>query len=196
MVARLLGAAVEEFLRPQAGGQLDGATLALLEELRGALDRVTDDASPTENAAALITSAQAAERLHVGLKTVQDWCRRGRLEGAKKIGRHWLIPEASLAKLGTAPRPEASAVVAAPRVPAPRWPVNDSSASDAFAALAGTDNRRGHGNVVVHSKRVPPRRANVRGPGTGRKEASTMKHATASALADASTHAIGRRGGR
>ncbi len=39
------------------------------------------------------TAAQAAERLNVNIRTVQKWAKQGKLEGAEKAGRDWLIPE-------------------------------------------------------------------------------------------------------
>lgn len=35
---------------------------------------------------------KTAERLGVTIRTVQKWCKEGKIEGAKKIGRDWMIP--------------------------------------------------------------------------------------------------------
>lgn len=39
------------------------------------------------------TASVAAERLGVNIRTVQKWAKLGKLEGAEKIGRDWMIPE-------------------------------------------------------------------------------------------------------
>ena len=41
----------------------------------------------------MLTSQQAAERLGVPLRTLQLWCATGRVAGAIKPGRDWLIPD-------------------------------------------------------------------------------------------------------
>ena len=38
------------------------------------------------------TAAQAAGRLGVTVRAVQKWAKEGKIEGAKKIGRDWMIP--------------------------------------------------------------------------------------------------------
>ena len=38
------------------------------------------------------TAALAAERLGVTVRAVQKWAKEGKIEGAKKIGRDWMIP--------------------------------------------------------------------------------------------------------
>lgn len=38
------------------------------------------------------TVSQAAERLGVTVRAVQKWAKEGKIEGAKKIGRDWMIP--------------------------------------------------------------------------------------------------------
>jgi len=40
----------------------------------------------------MMTTAQAAEKWGVGKGTVQQWIARGKLPGAQKVGRDWLIP--------------------------------------------------------------------------------------------------------
>ena len=41
-----------------------------------------------------VTTSQAtAARLGIPLRTLQLWCATGRVPGAKKIGRDWLIPD-------------------------------------------------------------------------------------------------------
>ncbi len=42
------------------------------------------------------TATQAAIRLGVTVRAVQKWANEGRLEGAKKVGRDWLIPMGSI----------------------------------------------------------------------------------------------------
>ena len=39
------------------------------------------------------TAAQTAIRLGVNIRTVQKWAKQGKLEGAEKTGRDWMIPE-------------------------------------------------------------------------------------------------------
>ncbi len=39
------------------------------------------------------TAAMAAARLGVNIRTVQKWAKQGKLKGAEKAGRDWLIPE-------------------------------------------------------------------------------------------------------
>lgn len=46
------------------------------------------------------TAAQAAERLGVTVRAVQKWAKEGKLEGAKKVGRDWMIPFGVVAKEG------------------------------------------------------------------------------------------------
>lgn len=38
------------------------------------------------------TAAAAATRLGVTARAVQKWAKEGKLEGAKKVGRDWMIP--------------------------------------------------------------------------------------------------------
>ena len=38
------------------------------------------------------TASQAAERLGVTVRAVQKWAKEGKIEGAKKVGRDWMIP--------------------------------------------------------------------------------------------------------
>lgn len=47
------------------------------------------------------SAKQAAERLGVSVRAVQKWANEGRLSGAKKIGREWLIP-AGITEIGKA----------------------------------------------------------------------------------------------
>ena len=44
----------------------------------------------------MLTSAQAAERVGVAQITIRVWCSSGKLAGADKLGRDWLIPESAL----------------------------------------------------------------------------------------------------
>lgn len=39
------------------------------------------------------TAMQAAQRLGVNIRTVQKWAKQGKLAGAQKVGRDWMIPE-------------------------------------------------------------------------------------------------------
>ena len=41
----------------------------------------------------MLTLPVAADRLGVPLRTLQLWCATGRVPGAQKIGRDWLIPD-------------------------------------------------------------------------------------------------------
>lgn len=50
-----------------------------------------------------LTVEQVAQVAHVEAKTAERWCREGRLEGARKIGHRWLIPEGVVG--GAAARP-------------------------------------------------------------------------------------------
>lgn len=47
----------------------------------------------------MITVKEAAKRWNMSCRNVQDLCRRGRIEGASRFGRDWMIPK-------DAPRPE------------------------------------------------------------------------------------------
>ncbi len=38
------------------------------------------------------TAAEMAQRLNISIRTVQLWAKNGKLPGAKKVGRDWLIP--------------------------------------------------------------------------------------------------------
>ncbi len=38
------------------------------------------------------SASRTAERLGVNVRTVQKWCKENKLNGAKKVGRDWLIP--------------------------------------------------------------------------------------------------------
>jgi len=38
------------------------------------------------------TVAQAAARLGVTVRAVQKWAKEGKLEGAQKMGRDWMVP--------------------------------------------------------------------------------------------------------
>jgi excisionase family DNA binding protein len=44
----------------------------------------------------LYTANEAAEYLRISARTVRDYCKSGRIHGAKVTGKHWLIPEESL----------------------------------------------------------------------------------------------------
>ena len=50
-------------------------------------------------------SDDAAVLLERSVYPVQKWCRQGRLEGVKKIGRDLLIPEQSVEKMKSTLRP-------------------------------------------------------------------------------------------
>lgn len=47
----------------------------------------------------LINATQAADHIGVSLTTLADWCRRGLVPGATKLGNMWLIPIASLERI-------------------------------------------------------------------------------------------------
>ncbi len=40
----------------------------------------------------MITVKEAAEKWGTSVRNVQDLCKRGRIEGARRIGRDWMIP--------------------------------------------------------------------------------------------------------
>jgi len=44
----------------------------------------------------MITAREAAEKWGTSLRNVQDLCKRGRIEGARRIGRDWMIPAQAL----------------------------------------------------------------------------------------------------
>lgn len=44
----------------------------------------------------LITAAEAGRRLGKSKATIANWCRDGRVPGAKKMATIWLIPVSSL----------------------------------------------------------------------------------------------------
>ena len=50
-------------------------------------------------------SQDAASLLERSVYTVQKWCRQGRLDGSRKIGRDLLIPERSVQKMKVVIRP-------------------------------------------------------------------------------------------
>ena len=50
-------------------------------------------------------SQEVATLLDRSVYTVQKWCRQGRLEGTRKIGRDLLIPERSVQRMKTVVRP-------------------------------------------------------------------------------------------
>lgn len=64
-----------------------------MEDERGvaiwAMDRVREQY-------AHISTAQAAEILDVKRITIIKWCQNGKIDGARKIGRDWIIPRQSL----------------------------------------------------------------------------------------------------
>lgn len=41
----------------------------------------------------MITVTEAAEKWHVSVRTVQNLCKQGKIEGAKRFGTNWMIPE-------------------------------------------------------------------------------------------------------
>ncbi len=47
------------------------------------------------------TAAQAAERLGVTVRAVQKWAKQGKIEGAQKVGRDWMIPVDSVVISGS-----------------------------------------------------------------------------------------------
>lgn len=44
----------------------------------------------------MITVKEAAQRWNMSCRNVQDLCRRGRIEGSRRIGRDWMIPKDAL----------------------------------------------------------------------------------------------------
>ena len=49
----------------------------------------------------LLTTKQAADRHGVAANTVRLWCRQGKVRGAVRIGRDWMIPaDATLPEIG------------------------------------------------------------------------------------------------
>ncbi len=42
------------------------------------------------------SAKQTAERLNVNIRTVQKWAKENKFEGARRLGREWLIPKGSL----------------------------------------------------------------------------------------------------
>ena len=49
----------------------------------------------------MITTRQAAERRGVAQVTVRRWCQQGKVRGAIRIGRDWMIPAtAALPEIG------------------------------------------------------------------------------------------------
>lgn len=38
------------------------------------------------------SATDAAKRLQVNVRTIQKWAKEGKIEGAKKVGRDWMIP--------------------------------------------------------------------------------------------------------
>ena len=45
------------------------------------------------------TAKEAADRLGVTIRAVQKWAKEGKLDGAKKVGRDWMIPEEAISAL-------------------------------------------------------------------------------------------------
>ena len=41
----------------------------------------------------LITVSETAQKWNVSVRTVQNLCRQGKIEGAKRFGTNWMIPE-------------------------------------------------------------------------------------------------------
>jgi excisionase family DNA binding protein len=56
-------------------------------------------------------SQEVATLLERSVYTIQKWCRQGRLDGARKIGRDLLIPERSVQKMKSVIRPRKLAEV-------------------------------------------------------------------------------------
>ena len=49
----------------------------------------------------MLTTTQAAERRGVAQVTVRRWCQQGKIHGAIRIGRDWMIPaSAALPEIG------------------------------------------------------------------------------------------------
>jgi excisionase family DNA binding protein len=42
------------------------------------------------------TVEEAAKILHAHPNTIREWCESGKLEGARKFGRKWLIPKTTI----------------------------------------------------------------------------------------------------
>ncbi len=40
---------------------------------------------------------------HLGIATLRQWCRDGKVAGAVRMGRHWFVPRAALAELMKGP---------------------------------------------------------------------------------------------
>lgn len=152
-----------------------------------------DDPSAAQTSdACLLSVCEVARRLGKSEKTIQRWAREGRFSGAEKIGRTWRLPAASLASIGDAPRDAPIAWTARGEARG-RVATKRTAADSAFDALAARHGARLPGH---RSKSAPRDAPTSGGPGTGRKEASTMKHATAGSPAHANVHAIDRRGRR
>lgn len=47
------------------------------------------------------TVVQAAARLGVTVRAIQKWAKEGKLKGAQKVGRDWMIPVDSIVKGST-----------------------------------------------------------------------------------------------
>ncbi len=45
------------------------------------------------------TAKEAADRLGVTIRAIQKWAKEGKLDGAKKVGRDWMIPEEAISAL-------------------------------------------------------------------------------------------------
>ena len=43
----------------------------------------------------MITAQEAAQKWNISLRRVQDYCKKGRIEGAERFGLNWMIPEAA-----------------------------------------------------------------------------------------------------
>jgi len=50
-----------------------------------------------------------AKTLDRSVYTIQKWCRQNRFEGAKKLGRDYVIPEKSIRRMKTAIEPQTPA---------------------------------------------------------------------------------------
>lgn len=44
----------------------------------------------------MLSTKEAAERIEAGESSVRLWCTQGKFEGAQRVGRDWIIPEAAL----------------------------------------------------------------------------------------------------
>lgn len=118
-----------------------GMVHQLLDELRQHPDLLADlraelDADPDR----LLTATEMAGRLHAHPKTIERWCREGRIPTARKNGRVWVMP------------PTAEVLARRPGTqtahrgrPASAIPASDQAGQDVIARMRSrtkTDRRR------------------------------------------------------